>query len=160
MNIDYASDYSKKDKISHCTTIADSLGSQNVSKSNQDFAKYLSMAMEVFFTLCDDPDADVRLTADENLNRVIRTLSENHIGRLQVGDYCLKGQTYLRLDYHDFKVEGSHSESDQEVLLPCNETLSTKYSGDRSSHCSMSNSSLNRNINSVPIFSPHNLSST
>jgi hypothetical protein len=40
--------------------------------------------MDMFFTLVDDQDADVRMIADENLNKVIRNVSESQLGRLQV----------------------------------------------------------------------------
>ena len=40
--------------------------------------------MEMFLTLCDDADADVRMTADENINKVIRNVSESQLGRVQV----------------------------------------------------------------------------
>ena len=33
------------------------------------------MAMEMFFTLLDDPESDVRMVADENLNRQSAPLS-------------------------------------------------------------------------------------
>ena len=47
-------------------------------------AKCLVMAIEMFFTLLDDQDADIRMVADENLNRMTRSLGESNIGRLQV----------------------------------------------------------------------------
>ena len=40
--------------------------------------------MEMYFTLVDDQDADVRMVADENLNRVTRSLGDSSVGRLQV----------------------------------------------------------------------------
>lgn len=52
-----------------------------------DLAKYLTMAMEMFFTLLDDPDPDIRQIADENLNRAIRHLIDANAGRVQVELY-------------------------------------------------------------------------
>lgn len=37
-----------------------------------DFPKFLGIAIEAFLTLCDDPEADVRMVADECLNRTIK----------------------------------------------------------------------------------------
>ena len=75
----------KKEKISHLTSTADTLCSTStMPKSSTDFAKYLTMAMDMFFVLFDDPDSDVRQIADENLNRVIKCLSATNVGRLQV----------------------------------------------------------------------------
>ena len=43
----------KKDKMSHCVSVTDVLCNQG-SKSSSESAKYLAMAMEMFFTLLDD----------------------------------------------------------------------------------------------------------
>lgn len=37
-----------------------------------DFPKFLGIAMETFLTLCDDAESDVRMVADECLNRSIK----------------------------------------------------------------------------------------
>ena len=80
--------HSTRDKIVHCSTLADALCGPlmaNTSKaSSSDASKYLSVTFEAFFTLMEDGDADVRTAADESLNRVIRTLVEAHAGRMQV----------------------------------------------------------------------------
>ena len=76
----------KKDKISHCVSVTDVLCSQGI-KNSPESAKYLSMAMEMFFTLLDDPESDVRMVADENLNRMTRSLGESNLGKLQVELY-------------------------------------------------------------------------
>ena len=73
--------------------MADSLCSQQtMTKNSTEFAKILSMGMEMFLTLCDDPDADVRLAADENLNRVIRGISDSNMSRMQVDYFCQSKQ--------------------------------------------------------------------
>ena len=74
----------KKEKISHITSTADTLCSSTLPKTSPEFSKYLTMAMDMFFVLFDDPDSDVRQIADENLNRVIKCLSATNVGRLQV----------------------------------------------------------------------------
>ncbi|XP_076357189.1 huntingtin isoform X3 [Tachypleus tridentatus] len=77
---------SKKEKITHCSTVADAIISQNV-KSVADFPKFLGIAMETFFICCDDNDSDVRMVADECLNKTIKTLLESHLARVQVELY-------------------------------------------------------------------------
>lgn len=37
-----------------------------------DFPKFLGIAMETFLTMCDDTESDVRMVADECLNRSIK----------------------------------------------------------------------------------------
>ena len=74
----------KKEKISHITSTADTLCSSTLPKTSPEFSKYLTMAMDMFFVLFDDPDSDIRQIADENLNRVIKCLSTTNVGRLQV----------------------------------------------------------------------------
>ena len=73
----------KKDKMAHCVSVTDVVCGQG-SRNTAESSKYLAMAMEMFFTLLDDQDADVRMVADENLNRMTRSLGESNIGRLQV----------------------------------------------------------------------------
>uniref|UniRef100_T1IW53 Huntingtin n=1 Tax=Strigamia maritima TaxID=126957 RepID=T1IW53_STRMM len=75
-----------KEKILHCTTIADAISSPSL-RLVQDFPKFLGIAMETFLLCCDDTDADVRMVADECLNRTIKNLMETNLGRLQVELY-------------------------------------------------------------------------
>ena len=51
--------------------------------SAADFPKFLGICMETFITLIDDSDVDVKLVADECLNRVIRVRISFHIGLIQ-----------------------------------------------------------------------------
>ena len=92
----------KKDKISHCVSVTEAICSQG-SKNSSESAKYLAMAMEMFFTLLDDADADIRMVADENLNKMTRSLGESNIGRLQV---CMRMKEWSK-QYHFiyFEVE-------------------------------------------------------
>ncbi|GAB6024871.1 hypothetical protein CHUAL_009985 [Chamberlinius hualienensis] len=73
----------KKEKIAHCNTIADAICSASL-KTMQDFPKYLGVGVETFLACIDDADTDVRMTADECLNRIIKTLLESNISRIQV----------------------------------------------------------------------------
>ncbi|GFT39474.1 huntingtin [Nephila pilipes] len=72
-----------KDKILHCSTIADAICSPTL-RSSADFPKVLGLAMDTFLLCCDDENSDVRLMADECLNRTIKTLLDSHLGRLLV----------------------------------------------------------------------------
>jgi hypothetical protein len=85
-----------RDKCAHCLAVADALCAQAASakssNATSDFAKYLTLAMEMFFTLIDDADVDVRILADEQLNRLMRALGETYFGRLQVN--ALQNEVY------------------------------------------------------------------
>ena len=63
--------YRRKEKISYCLTIADAMCHSGV-KGASNFSQLLSIAIEVLLQLCDDCHSDVRMIADESLNRVIR----------------------------------------------------------------------------------------
>ncbi len=43
-----------------------------VSRNVTDFPKFLGIAMETFLVMCDDKESDVRMAADECLNRIIK----------------------------------------------------------------------------------------
>ena len=43
-----------------------------IFRSNADFPKFIGIAIETLITMCDDVDVDVRIVADESLNRLIR----------------------------------------------------------------------------------------
>ena len=55
--------------------------------NNAEFHKLLAVAIAGLLAGCDDPDSDVRISADESLNRTITTLIDSHLGRLQVELY-------------------------------------------------------------------------
>ncbi len=78
----------KKEKMAHCTAIAETICNQTSTKGTLD-SKYLTVATEMFFTLTNDTDADVRMLADESLTRVVKTMSETgqNIGRMLVELY-------------------------------------------------------------------------
>ncbi|XP_078717925.1 huntingtin isoform X2 [Lampetra fluviatilis] len=76
----------KKERISYCQTIAETIISSNVRNSS-DFPKFLGIAVETFLLCCDDTEADVRMVADECLNKVIKALMDTHVARLQLELY-------------------------------------------------------------------------
>lgn len=53
----------------------------------EDFQKFLGIAIETFLACCDDPDSDVRMTANECLNRTIKNLMDSQLSRIQVELY-------------------------------------------------------------------------
>lgn len=63
----------KKEKISYCYTIVNSICSSSL-RSEPDFPKVLNFSLETFLACCDDSDADVRMVADECLNRSIKVI--------------------------------------------------------------------------------------
>ncbi|PSN49021.1 Huntingtin [Blattella germanica] len=73
----------RKEKISHCVAIADAMCHSAV-KGAPNFSHLLSIAIEILLQLCDDPDVDVRMMADESLNRVIRAMTDTNIVKIQV----------------------------------------------------------------------------
>lgn len=76
--------YRRKEKISHCLAIADAMCNSGV-KGAPNFSHLLSIAIEILLQLCDDSHSDVRMIADESLNRVIR-----------VSRVCLGVQYFVR----------------------------------------------------------------
>ncbi|XP_022080674.1 huntingtin-like isoform X2 [Acanthaster planci] len=76
----------KKERISHCSTIADGICSSSF-RAVADFPKFLGIAMELFFAACDDEDSDVRLKADECLNKCIKVSMDGNLGRVQLELY-------------------------------------------------------------------------
>lgn len=76
----------RKDRILHCSNIADAICTPNI-RSFPDFPKLLGVSIESFFLCCDDEDSDVRMVADECLNRTVKTLMDSHLGRLQAELY-------------------------------------------------------------------------
>ena len=58
----------------HCPHLEVLFDSRNVV----DFPKFLGIAMETFLALCDDSESDVRMVADECLNRTIKVFLVKH----------------------------------------------------------------------------------
>ncbi|XP_046383294.1 huntingtin isoform X2 [Ischnura elegans] len=73
----------KKEKIAHCITIADAMCNSGV-KGSHDFSQLISVAIETLLQLCDDQDSNVRMIADESLNRIIRALTDTNVMKIQV----------------------------------------------------------------------------
>ncbi|KAL1498153.1 hypothetical protein ABEB36_008998 [Hypothenemus hampei] len=72
----------KKEKIHHCYVVAEAFSNPTI-KVSSNFTVLLDVAIETFLKLSDDNDSDVRMTSDECLNRIIRAVSDRHLGKVQ-----------------------------------------------------------------------------
>ncbi|RZC38340.1 huntingtin-like [Asbolus verrucosus] len=75
--------FRKKDKIQHCHIVTEAISNSTI-KIAPNFHTYLSITIEVLLQLCDDQESDVRMTAEECLNRIIRALNDGNIGKVQI----------------------------------------------------------------------------
>ncbi|XP_030306272.1 huntingtin [Calypte anna] len=77
---------SKKDRVNHCLTICESIVAQSL-RNSPEFQKLLGIAMELFLLCSEDAESDVRMVADECLNKVIKALMDSNLPRLQLELY-------------------------------------------------------------------------
>uniref|UniRef100_A0A8C7ACU7 Huntingtin n=1 Tax=Neovison vison TaxID=452646 RepID=A0A8C7ACU7_NEOVI len=70
----------KKDRVNHCLTICENIVAQSL-RNSPEFQKLLGIAMELFLLCSDDAESDVRMVADECLNRVIKYLPLSRVPR-------------------------------------------------------------------------------
>lgn len=68
--------------MAHCTTIVTSICSP-VAKTTKNFAQVLGLSIKALLSLCDDEESDVRMIADECLNRLIRSTSDGNVLKIQ-----------------------------------------------------------------------------
>ncbi|NXJ12059.1 HD protein, partial [Odontophorus gujanensis] len=76
----------KKERVNHCLTICENIVAQSLRNSSE-FQKLLGIAMEVFLLCSEDAESDVRMVADECLNKVIKALMDSSLPRLQLELY-------------------------------------------------------------------------
>uniref|UniRef100_A0A670JRY6 Huntingtin n=1 Tax=Podarcis muralis TaxID=64176 RepID=A0A670JRY6_PODMU len=76
----------KKDRVNHCLTICENIVAQSL-RNSPEFQKLLGIAMELFLLCSDDAESDVRMVADECLNKVIKALMDSSLPRLQLELY-------------------------------------------------------------------------
>ncbi|XP_076761860.1 huntingtin isoform X2 [Xylocopa sonorina] len=76
----------RKDKLACCTTIAEGICSSTV-KGTPKFPQVLSLSIETLLTLCNDDESDVRMVADETLNKIIRAMADSNIVKVQIELY-------------------------------------------------------------------------
>uniref|UniRef100_A0A7N6BBY5 Huntingtin n=1 Tax=Anabas testudineus TaxID=64144 RepID=A0A7N6BBY5_ANATE len=77
----------KKDRVTHCLTICENIVAQSLSRTSPEFQKLLGIAMEMFLLCTDDSESDVRMVADECLNKIIKALMDSNLPRLQLELY-------------------------------------------------------------------------
>ncbi|XP_026214662.1 huntingtin isoform X2 [Anabas testudineus] len=76
----------KKDRVTHCLTICENIVAQSL-RTSPEFQKLLGIAMEMFLLCTDDSESDVRMVADECLNKIIKALMDSNLPRLQLELY-------------------------------------------------------------------------
>ncbi|XP_064420262.1 huntingtin isoform X1 [Latimeria chalumnae] len=76
----------KKDRLTHCLTICENIVVQSL-RNSPEFQKLLGIAMELFLLCSDDSESDVRMVADECLNKVVKALMDSNLPRLQLELY-------------------------------------------------------------------------
>ncbi|XP_076644519.1 huntingtin [Halictus rubicundus] len=76
----------RKDKIACCVTIAEGMCSPSV-KSAAKFPTVLSLSIETLLLLCNDDESNVRMIADETLNKIIRAMTDSNIVKVQIELY-------------------------------------------------------------------------
>ncbi|CAF5079902.1 unnamed protein product [Rotaria sp. Silwood1] len=58
-----------------------------IKGNNENYFKLIKANVETLFTTCDENDYNVRLTAEENLNKFVKNLKEADSTRIQVELY-------------------------------------------------------------------------
>ncbi|XP_034043507.1 huntingtin isoform X2 [Thalassophryne amazonica] len=76
----------KKDRVTHCLTICENIVAQSL-RTSPEFQRLLGIAMEMFLLCSDDSESDVRMVADECLNKIIKALMDSNLPRLQLELY-------------------------------------------------------------------------
>uniref|UniRef100_A0A0C9Q4L0 Htt_0 protein n=1 Tax=Fopius arisanus TaxID=64838 RepID=A0A0C9Q4L0_9HYME len=72
----------RTEKMTCCTTIVNGMSSPLV-KTTKNYAQVLGLSIKILLSLCDDEESDVRMIADECLNRIIRSTSDGNVLKIQ-----------------------------------------------------------------------------
>ncbi|KAG5319910.1 HD protein, partial [Acromyrmex heyeri] len=88
LELDTSSDpgASRKEKVSCCAIIVEGICSPTV-RQNTKFPQILSATIETLLALCNDDESDVRMVADESLNKIIRAMVDSNIVKIQIELY-------------------------------------------------------------------------
>ncbi|XP_062536055.1 huntingtin [Armigeres subalbatus] len=79
---------SQKEKITHFGQISEAIVSYRSNSSSNSFQNHLSAAIGTLLMFCEETDSSVRMSAEENLNRIVRFCEGNgSIVRVQVDLY-------------------------------------------------------------------------
>ncbi|XP_047352945.1 huntingtin isoform X1 [Vespa velutina] len=76
----------RKEKISHCIVITEGLCSPN-TKLISKYPQIFGCSIKTLLALCDDAEVDVRMIADESLNKIIRAMADSDIVKIQIELY-------------------------------------------------------------------------
>ncbi|XP_034181194.2 huntingtin [Osmia lignaria lignaria] len=76
----------RKDKLACCMTIAEGMCSPSVKLASK-FPQILSLSIETLLKLCNDDESDVRMVADETLNKIIRAMADSNVVKVQIELY-------------------------------------------------------------------------
>ncbi|KZC07761.1 Huntingtin [Dufourea novaeangliae] len=76
----------RKDKVACCMIIAEGMCSPTVKLAPK-FPQVLSVSIETLLRLCNDDESDVRMIADETLNKIIRAMTDSNIVKVQLELY-------------------------------------------------------------------------
>ncbi|XP_071827308.1 huntingtin-like isoform X2 [Apostichopus japonicus] len=80
------SQLSKKEYIQHLSIVADGICASNF-KTVADFPKFLAISFELIFVACNDENSDIRLKAEECLNKIIKASLDTSLSRTQLELY-------------------------------------------------------------------------
>ncbi|XP_071652336.1 huntingtin-like isoform X2 [Temnothorax longispinosus] len=78
--------YERKEKVSCCAIIVEGVCSPTV-RQNPKFPQILSATIETLLALCNDEESDVRMVADESLNKIIRAMVDSNVVKIQIELY-------------------------------------------------------------------------
>ncbi|GJQ87772.1 hypothetical protein Trydic_g18631, partial [Trypoxylus dichotomus] len=80
---EYSADISQrnKEKVQNCTFVADMLANP-IAKTFPNFHHLLTTSFETLFQVCNDPESDVRLVAEESLNKIIKATDNENMNRV------------------------------------------------------------------------------
>ncbi|XP_017304558.1 huntingtin, partial [Diaphorina citri] len=71
----------RKEKISLCSTVTEMICSPNM-KAAPNYSEVLTFAIESLLRMCNDNDSNVRMIADECLNKVIKAVVDGNIQKV------------------------------------------------------------------------------
>nr|XP_023020492.1 huntingtin [Leptinotarsa decemlineata] len=72
----------KKEKVQFCYNVTEAISNPTI-RISPNFQTLLGISVETFLLLCDDQDADIRMTSEECLNRIIRA-ADGYVGKIQI----------------------------------------------------------------------------
>lgn len=74
--------FSQEEKVAHFTQIAECIESAAL-RTNVNYVVYLSNALSMLLMFCEELDSVTRMSAEENLNRIIRYSAATNLTRIQ-----------------------------------------------------------------------------